>query len=136
MRMSNKLNKAFAVSSLNSRINELNEMLAELKSSTTLSVSTIRTQTHVKSHEKKLLLLQREFINNCDKDGLELPEEMIEWFESITTLTSKRVNPITLKEGDDVIVYMQEHPEIKFDRIKKYLEKEGLILKGSTVASR
>lgn len=131
-----KLNKAFAVSSLNSRIDELNAMLAELKSSTTLSENTIRTQTHVKTHEKKLLLLQREFINNCDKDDLEIPEEMVEWFESVTTLTSKRVNPITLKEGDDVIAYMQEHPEIKFDRIKKYLEKEGLVLKGSTVTSR
>lgn len=131
-----KLNKAFAVSSLNSRIDELNAMLAELKSSTTLSENTIRTQTHVKTHEKKLLLLQREFINNCDKDDLEIPEEMVEWFESVTTLTSKRINPITLKEGDDVIAYMQEHPEIKFDRIKKYLEKEGLVLKGSTVTSR
>lgn len=131
-----KLNKAFAVSSLNSRIDELDAMLSELKSSTTLSENTIRTQTHVKTHEKKLLTLQREFINNCDKDELELPDEMVEWFESVTTLTSKRVNPITLKEGDDVIAYMQEHPEVKFDRIKKYLEKEGLILKGSTVISR
>ena len=41
---------------------------------------------------------------------------------------------ISLEEGDDVIEYMAAHPTVKYENIKKHLEKKGLTLKGSKVS--
>lgn len=64
---------------------------------------------------------------------IDLDKEVEQMFNELIEGGNKKTF-ISLEEGDDVIEYMAAHPTVKYENIKKYLEKKGLILKGSKVS--
>ncbi len=67
------------------------------------------------------------------KTDVVLDKDVEQMFNELIEGGNKKVF-IQLNEGDDVIEYMSSHPTIKYESIKKYLEKNGLTLKGSKVS--
>lgn len=83
--------------------------------------------------ELKLWKVLKEVLECYKEEYLPLDGSTEQIFNELIEGGNKK-NIIHLEEGDDVIEYMSSHPTVKYENIKKYLEKEGLTLKGSKVS--
>lgn len=133
-----KLNLVAMATALENKSQELLDKIDEMKRDINLSENTVRTQTHLKSHEARNLLIMLQLVRNmmdCGDTETELPDDVEKWFDSTVTLVKDRNVGVlaTISEGTDIIQWMQEHEEVPYAKIKKYLSTVGLALEGSTV---
>lgn len=126
------MDKTTMIAAVAAKCNELFNEIDAMNKNLNLSANTVKTQTQLKKHEVHNLLIIKTLLEGKDLEG-----DMVKWFESTTTLKSVRKNGgITLKEGDDVIQYMQDNPKIQYSKIKKYLAENGLDMVGSTIIKK
>ena len=112
--------------------NELDEIekMEAMEKNLNLSANTVKTQTQLKKHEVRNLLIIKTLL-----EGKELEGDVMKWFESTSTLKSVRKarTTITFHDGDDLLAIMDEHPNKAYKDLKKALEDQGFHLDGHTV---
>lgn len=123
---------------LNSKIVELSDAIDEMQSpDCTLSANTVKTQTQVKRHEVRNLMIMRDLVRTFIYEGREdaevrtLSDTSIGWFMSATTLVSDRkAGMVSVQEGDRILDLLQKYQDVNnlMDKLQKACKKEGLVL--------
>lgn len=129
------------IDSIMAKSNELDSQISRLEldaSSGKISQNTLRTQKQVKQHENRNMMIMLELCRYIRDLGAGDDSPLVgsySWFVSHTTLTeARKVGAVySIKEGDDVIEWMQEHEKVPYKKIKEYLASVGLAIEGSTV---
>ena len=127
-----KLTLAAMAAALENKSQELLDKIDEMKKDLNLSENTVRTQTHLKSHEAHNLLIMLQLVRNMMDGGdteTDLPEVVAKWFESTTMLTEvRKKGAIILHDGDNVFDIMEQHPNLTMSKIKDLINKQGFML--------
>lgn len=122
------MNKVEMVEAIIAKVNELDAQIEAMQKNLELSENTVRTQTNLKKHEMRNLMLMALFL----KDG-KLEGDYEKWFISATTLTSERKGRTTviLHEGDSAFDIMEQYPNLTGAKLKDIAAKQGFtIVKG------
>jgi len=124
------MNKTTMITAVAAKCDELIQEMEAMEKNLNLSANTVKTQTQLKKHEVRNLLIIKTLL-----EGKELEGDVMKWFESATTLKAvrKAKMTITFKDGDDIIKIMDEHPNKAYKDLKKALEDQGFHLDGHTV---
>lgn len=127
-----KLTLAAMAAALENKSQELLDKIDEMKKDLNLSENTVRTQTHLKSHEAHNLLIMLQLVRNMMDEGdteTDLPEDVAKWFESTTMPTEvRKKGAIILHDGDNVFDIMEQHPNLTMSKIKDLINKQGFML--------
>lgn len=127
-----KLTLVAMATALENKSQELLDKIDEMKKDINLSENTVRTQTHLKSHEAHNLLIMLQLVRNMRDAGntdTYLPEEVAKWFESTTMLTeTRKKGSVILHEGDSVYEIMEAHPSYTLGKLKELVKKQGFRL--------
>lgn len=120
------MNKSQSVKLIDEKVDELKATIASLKTNETLSKSTRGTQLYARGRERRVLLLIRELISNCNAET-KLTETSMDTFVLITTLASERVQQkaVEVKEGDKLM-----------DLLKKYEDRKDILKKLQSAAEK
>ena len=124
------MNKATMIAAVAAKCDELIQEMEAMEKNLNLSANTVKTQTQLKKHEVRNLLIIKTLL-----EGKELEGDVMKWFESTTTLKSVRKarTTITFHDGDDLLVIMDEHPNKPYKDLMKALKEQGFHLDGHTV---
>lgn len=124
------MNKATMIAAVAAKCDELIQEMEAMEKNLNLSANTVKTQTQLKKHEVRNLLIIKTLL-----EGKELEGDLMKWFESTTTLKSVRKarTTITFHDGDDLLVIMDEHPNKPYKDLMKALKEQGFHLDGHTV---
>lgn len=120
------MNKSQTIKFIDEKVDELKSTIASLKTNETLSKSTRGTQLYARGRERRVLLLIRELISNCNAET-KLSEPSMDTLTLITTLASERVQQkaVEVKEGDKLM-----------DLLKKYEDRKDILKKLQTAAEK
>ena len=120
------MNKSQSVKLIDEKVNELKATIASLKTNEALSKSTRGTQLYARGRERRVLLLIRELISNCNAET-KLSEASMDTFVLITTLASERTQQkaVEVKEGDKLM-----------DLLKKYEDRKDILKKLQAAAEK
>jgi threonine synthase len=112
------------------KCDELISEMEAMEKNLNLSANTVRTQTQLKKHEVRNLIIIKTLLEGKDLEG-----DVMKWFESATTLKAirKARTTITFQDGDDMLAVMDAHPNKSYKDLKKALEDQGFHLEGHTV---
>ena len=124
------MNKNIMINAVKAKVDELDSEIIAMKNNLNLSENTVRTQTNLRRHEMRNLLIIMTLL-----EGKNLEGDIMKWFESATTLKAVRKARTTIEfhDGDDIIKIMDEHPNKAYKDLKKALEDQGFHLDGHTV---
>lgn len=124
------MNKATMIAAVAAKCDELIQEMEAMEKNLNLSANTVKTQTQLKKHEVRNLLIIKTLLEGKDLEG-----DVMKWFESTTTLKSVRKarTTITFHDGDDLLVIMDEHPNKPYKDLMKALKEQGFHLDGHTV---
>ena len=124
------MNKTTMIAAVTAKCDELIQEMEAMEKNLNLSANTVKTQTQLKKHEVRNLLIIRALLEGKDLEG-----DVMKWFESTTTLKAVRKarTIITFRDGDDLLAIMDEHPNKAYKDLKKALEDQGFHLDGHTV---
>lgn len=120
------MNKSQTVKFIDEKVEELKSTIASLKTNETLSKSTRGTQLYARGRERRVLLLIRELVSNCN-DSMKLSEPSMNTLTLITTLASERTQQkaVEVKEGDKLM-----------DLLKKYEDRKDILKKLQAAAEK
>ena len=120
------MNKSQTIKFIDEKVDELKSTIASLKTNETLSKSTRGTQLYAKGRERRVLLLIKELVSNCNAET-KLSEPSMNTLTLITTLASERTQQkaVEVKEGDKLM-----------DLLKKYEDKKDILKKLQTAAEK
>lgn len=117
---------------LENKLQELLDKIDEMKHDNNLSENTVRTQTHLKSHEAHNLLIMLQLVRNMRDQGdteTELPDEVAKWFESTTMLTeTRKKGSIILHDGDSAFDILTKHENLTMGKLSDLAKKQGFKL--------
>ena len=124
------MNKTTMIAAVAAKCDELISEMEAMEKNLNLSANTVKTQTQLKKHEVRNLLIIKTLLEGKDLEG-----DVMKWFESTTTLKSVRKarTTITFHDGDDLLVIMDEHPNKPYKDLMKALKEQGFHLDGHTV---
>lgn len=124
------MNKTTMIAAVAAKCDELIQEMEAMEKNLNLSANTVKTQTQLKKHEVRNLLIIKTLLEGKDLEG-----DLMKWFESTTTLKAVRKarTTITFHDGDDLLAIMDEHPNKAYKDLKKALEDQGFHLDGHTV---
>lgn len=132
-----KMNLVAMTTALENKSQELLNKIDEMKNDINLSENTVRTQTHLKSHEAHNLLIMLQLVRNMRDAGdieTELPGDVAKWFESTTMLTeTRKKGSIIFHDGDNMLEIVDANPNKNYAQIKKMMTEQGFHLEGSIV---
>lgn len=124
-----KMNLRAMSDALVNKSDELMDKVESMKNDSTLSENTVRTQTHIKTHESHNLLIMLSLVRSMIERGdidIEIPDSVATWFASTTMLTEvRKKGSILLHEGDNVFDIMEQHPTLTMSKLKSMAEKQG-----------
>lgn len=123
------MNKTTMIAALSAKIDELLAEVAAMEDNLNLSASTVRTQTQLKKHEARNLIIMKTLL-----EGKELTGDVMKWFESATTLKFiRKTGGIVFHDGDNVFEVQQKYPNKCYAQLKKSWEAQGFHLDGQTI---
>lgn len=124
------MNKTTMIAAVTAKCDELFNEMEAMKKNLNLSANTVKTQTQLKNHEVRNLLIIKALL-----EGKELTGDLMKWFESATTLKAVRKarTAIIFHDGDDLLAIMDEHPNKPYKDLMKALKEQGFHLDGHTV---
>lgn len=124
------MNKTTMIAAVAAKCDELIQEMEAMEKNLNLSANTVKTQTQLKKHEVRNLLIIKTLLEGKDLEG-----DVMKWFESTTTLKSVRKarTTITFHDGDDLLTIMDEHPNKPYKDLMKALKEQGFHLEGHTV---
>jgi hypothetical protein len=133
---------SFAISEIADRIKYVEDVLAAMKTGKNIEGKdlkdyTIRTQTYIRSCERRDLMLIADLLANCP-DGVmsKLSVASRETFARLTKSPSEGKTLLPegcLKEGDDFLKFLVSNPSASVDKIDRYLAVHGLKRDGSKI---
>lgn len=127
-----KLNLVAMATALENKSQELLDKIDEMKRDINLSENTVRTQTHLKSHEAHNLLIMLQLVRNmmdCGDTETELPGDVEKWFESTTMLTeTRKKGSIVLHEGESAFDVLTKHENLTMGKLSDLAKKQGFKL--------
>lgn len=124
------MNKKEMIIAVSAKCDELIGEMEAMEKNLNLSANTVKTQTQLKKHEVRNLLIIKTLL-----EGKELEGDVMKWFESTTTLKSVRKarTTVTFKDGDDLLTIMDAYPNKAYKDLIKAMEEQGFHLEGHTV---
>lgn len=123
------MNKTTMIAALSAKIDELLGEMEAMQNNLDLSANTVKTQTQLKKHEVRNLLIMRTLLQGKDLEG-----EVMKWFESATTLKAiRKTGGIEFHDGDDFFTVQQKYPNKTYAQLKKSWEAQGFHLEGQTI---
>lgn len=124
------MNKTTMIAAVAAKCDELISEMEAMEKNLNLSANTVRTQTQLKKHEVRNLIIIKTLLEGKDLEG-----DVMKWFESTTTLKAirKARTAIVFQDGDDMLAVMDAHPNKSYKDLKKALEDQGFHLEGHTV---
>ena len=124
------MNKTTMIAAVAAKCDELLNEMEAMEKNLNLSTNTVKTQTQLKKHEVRNLLIIKALLEGKDLEG-----DLMKWFESTTTLKAVRKARTTIifHDGDDLLAIMDEHPNKPYKDLMKALKEQGFRLDGHTV---
>lgn len=124
------MNKKEMIAAVSAKCDELIQEMEAMEKNLNLSANTVKTQTQLKKHEVRNLLIIKTLLEGKDLEG-----DVMKWFESTTTLKSVRKarTTITFHDGDDLLAIMDAYPNKAYKDLIKAMEEQGFHLEGHTV---
>lgn len=123
------MNKATMIAAVAAKVDELINEMEAMEKNLDLSANTVKTQTQLKKHEVRNLLIIKTLLEGKDLEG-----DVMKWFESATTLKSvRKAGGIILQDGDDIFKIQEAHPNKTYAQLKKIMADQGFHLEGHTV---
>ena len=124
------MNKTTMIAAVAAKCDELIQEMEAMEKNLNLSANTVKTQTQLKKHEVRNLLIIKTLLEGKDLEG-----DVMKWFESTTTLKAVRKARTTIifHDGDDLLAIMDEHPNKPYKDLMKALKEQGFHLDGHTV---
>lgn len=123
------MNKTTMIAAVAAKVDELNNEMEAMEKNLDLSANTVKTQTQLKKHEVRNLLIIKTLLEGKDLEG-----DVMKWFESTTTLKSvRKAGGIILQDGDDIFKIQEAHPNKTYAQLKKIMADQGFHLEGHTV---
>lgn len=123
------MNKTTMIAAVAAKCDELIGEMEAMEKNLNLSANTVKTQTQLKKHEVRNLLIIKTLL-----EGKELEGDVMKWFESTTTLKAVRKSGgIIFQDGDDILKIMDAHPNKSYEQLKKIMAEQGFHLDGHTV---
>lgn len=123
------MNKTTMIAAVTAKVNELFDEIDAMEKNLNLSANTVKTQTQLKKHEARNLLIIKTLLEGKDLEG-----DVMKWFDSATTLKSVRKSGgIILQDGDDLFKIQEAHPNKTYAQLKKIIADQGFHLDGHTV---
>lgn len=124
------MNKTTMIAAVAAKCDELLNEMEAMEKNLNLSANTVKTQTQLKKHEVRNLLIIKTLLEGKDLEG-----DLMKWFESTTTLKAVRKarTTIAFHDGDDLLAIMDEHPNKPYKDLMKALKEQGFHLDGHTV---
>lgn len=124
------MNKTTMIAAVAAKCDELIQEMEAMEKNLNLSANTVKTQTQLKKHEVRNLLIIKTLLEGKDLEG-----DVMKWFESTTTLKAVRKARTTIifHDGDDLLAIMDEHPNKPYKDLMKALKEQGFRLDGHTV---
>lgn len=124
------MNKTTMIAAVAAKCDELIQEMEAMEKNLNLSANTVKTQTQLKKHEVRNLLIIKTLLEGKDLEG-----DLMKWFESTTTLKAVRKARTTIifHDGDDLLAIMDEHPNKPYKDLMKALKEQGFHLDGHTV---
>ncbi len=128
------MNKKDAIKLIDEKIVDVKATIAETKVSTEISKSTRGTKLYALSKERRTLQLLRDLIE-AGGDKVLLPEDSLNTFTLLTTLSSERVVRVGLVAavGDDVLELAKKYPNKSLAKITQQLQSKGLDIDEKTM---
>ena len=123
------MNKTTMIAAVTAKCDELFAEMAAMKDNLNLSENTVKTQTQLKKHEVRNLLIIKTLL-----EGKDLDADLMKWFESATTLKSvRKTGGIEFHDGDNFFEVQQKYPNKSYAQLKKSWEAQGFHLDGQTI---
>lgn len=123
------MNKTTMIAAVAAKCDELIQEMEAMEKNLNLSANTVKTQTQLKKHEVRNLLIIKTLLEGKDLEG-----DLMKWFESATTLKSvRKAGGIILQDGDDIFEIQEAHPNKTYAQLKKIMADQGFHLDGHTV---
>ena len=124
------MNKTTMIKAAEAKVNELLYEIEAMKNNLQLSAATVRTQTQLKKHEVRNLLIIKTLLEGKDLEG-----DLLKWFDSATTLKAvrKALTTVTFHDGEDFFTVQEAYPNKTYAQLKKLMEDQGFHLEGHTV---
>ena len=123
------MNKTTMIAAVAAKCDELIAEMEAMEKNLDLSANTVKTQTQLKKHEVRNLLIIKTLLEGKDLEG-----DVMKWFESTTTLKSvRKAGGIILQDGDDIFKIQEAHPNKTYAQLKKIMADQGFHLEGHTV---
>lgn len=123
------MNKTTMIAAVAAKVDELINEMEAMEKNLDLSANTVKTQTQLKKHEVRNLLIIKTLLEGKDLEG-----DVMKWFESTTTLKSvRKAGGIILQDGDDIFKIQEAHPNKTYAQLKKIMADQGFHLEGHTV---
>lgn len=123
------MNKTTMIAAVAAKCDELIQEMEAMEKNLNLSANTVKTQTQLKKHEVRNLLIIKTLLEGKDLEG-----DVMKWFESATTLKSvRKAGGIILQDGDDIFKIQEAHPNKTYAQLKKIIADQGFHLDGHTI---
>ena len=123
------MNKTTMIAAVAAKVDALINEMEAMEKNLDLSANTVKTQTQLKKHEVRNLLIIKTLLEGKDLEG-----DVMKWFESTTTLKSvRKAGGIILQDGDDIFKIQEAHPNKTYAQLKKIMADQGFHLDGHTV---
>lgn len=130
------MKKSDAKRMIDERVADLKTVIAQLKTSDTVSKKTRGTQLYARSKERRILHLLASIIDQASGESIKLAEDDMNTFVLITTLSTERAprTQVEINEGDFLPAVLKKYADVKkvYDKIMKACEASGLELDSST----
>lgn len=128
------MNKKDAIKFIDEKIIDLKDEIAATKINGKISKSTRGTKLYGLSRERRILQLVRDLVE-AGQDKMILPEDSLNTFTLITTLSSERVvrTSFEAEVGETLMDLAKRYPNKTINKIEEQLEKNGLKLDHSTM---
>ena len=123
------MNKTTMIAAVTAKCDELFAEMEAMKDNLNLSENTVKTQTQLKKHEVRNLLIIKTLL-----EGKNLEGDTMKWFESATTLkTIRKTGGIEFHDGDNFFEVQQKYPNKSYAQLKKSWEAQGFHLEGQII---
>ena len=121
------MNKKDAIKLIDEKIVDIKAAIAETKTNTEISKSTRGTKLYALSRERRTIQLIRDLVE-AGGDKVILPDDSLNTFTLLTTLSSERVVRVGLEAaiGDDILDIARKYPNKSLAKITQQLQTKGM----------
>jgi hypothetical protein len=121
------MNKKDAIKLIDEKIADIKAAIAETKTNDKISKATRGTKLYALSRERRTVQLIRDLIA-AGGDKVILPDDSLNTFTLLTTLSSERVVRVGLEAaiGDDILDIARKYPNKSLAKITQQLQTKGM----------